>query len=373
VRALEDQAWVRRAAAAEALCQAGPHEQRQLVRKLLGDPEPRVRLRVALALLDAGDRQAVPAVIALLGELPLEQGLLAEAALRTLATDKSPAVALGPDEGSRLKCRDAWDAWWREHGHTVDLVRLDSAQRLLGYTLVVEQYNQVRRSGRVFELDNAGKVRWEILGLQTPFDAQIVPGERLLLVEQGLSRVTERDFKGNILWQRPLNLPLSAQRLPNGNTFLVGRSQLLELDRNGKEVFNQPRPNNDIMAAQKLPDGHIAYLTYTWMYYRLDAQGKQVKHFRLGPFSYHSNLVQFLPGDRVLVPEHNANRVVEFNAEGQRVWEASVPTPTGVLRLPNGNTLVASAAGQRLVELNRAGKVVWEHKDTFNPWRARRR
>jgi hypothetical protein len=200
-----------------------------------------------------------------------------------------------------------------------------------------------------------------------------VAGERVLIVEQGIARVSERDFKGNILWQKNVNLPLGVQRLPNGNTFIAARGQLVEVDRGGKEVFRHARPNNDIMAAHRLRDGQIVFLTYQWAYVRMDAKGKELKTYRLGPFPFYTNSVHFLPNDHVLVPEYSHNRIAEYDAEGKRVWEASVPMPTGVQRLPSGNTLVSSAAGQRIVELNRAGKVVWEHRENFNPWRAVRR
>ena len=41
----------------------------------------------------------------------------------------------------------------------------------LGYLLAVESYDQARRSGRVLEVDSAGKVRWQIEDLQYPVDA----------------------------------------------------------------------------------------------------------------------------------------------------------------------------------------------------------
>lgn len=373
LRALEDRAWQRRAAAAEALA-AGAAETQLLLRKLLDDPEPVVRLRVALALVSAGDRQAVPRLIALLAELPPEDALQAQAALLALAGEQAPTLTLSNDTGTAEKCRDAWAAWWKEHGAKVDLTQLGTALRLLGYTLVVEQYSQAKRSGRVFEVDAAGKMRWEVTGLQAPLDAAVGPGDRVLIAEQGASRVSERDLKGNIIWQKPINQPQAVQRLSNGHVFIAARNQLLELDRNGKEVFSHARPNNDIMAAHRHRDGQIVFLTYAWSYHRLDSTGKEVKTFRLGPFPHYANVVHFLPGDHVLLPEHNANRVVELTPEGKRVWEASVLMPNGQERLPNGNVLVCSAQGQRVVELNRAGKVVWEYKENFfNPWRARRR
>src|SRR5262249_56389320 len=82
VRALEDSLAVRRGAAAEALARRGGSEHRPALRKLLEDTDPGVRLRVGLALVGAGDREAVPALIEGLTGFPQEQAGQAEEALR---------------------------------------------------------------------------------------------------------------------------------------------------------------------------------------------------------------------------------------------------------------------------------------------------
>src|SRR5262249_59807718 len=56
VAALADPAPLRRAGAAEAFCRANVTGLRPAVAKLLRDPEPVVRLRVALALAAAGEK-----------------------------------------------------------------------------------------------------------------------------------------------------------------------------------------------------------------------------------------------------------------------------------------------------------------------------
>src|SRR5438445_97613 len=58
--ALTSKDAVRRGAAAEAMCRAGAAEQMPAVRKLLKDPNASVRLRTALALAAARDKEAVP-------------------------------------------------------------------------------------------------------------------------------------------------------------------------------------------------------------------------------------------------------------------------------------------------------------------------
>src|SRR5262249_17824399 len=154
-RTLEDTLAVRRGAAAEALARRGGREHRPAVRKLLQDSDPVVRLRVALALVSAGDREAVAALIDSLTGLPLDQPGQAEDALRLLAGEQSPEVSLGEEAATRRKCRDAWLSWWKDHGAKVDLARIDAARVLQGYTVLVEvDGNGV---GRVREVSRDGR------------------------------------------------------------------------------------------------------------------------------------------------------------------------------------------------------------------------
>jgi hypothetical protein len=372
--ALEDKSPARRAAAAAALCFAAP-DQRPVVRILLHDPDPVVRLRVALALGAKQDREAVPVLIALLTEMPLEKAGQVEENLRLLAGDTAPDVVAGDDDASRKKCREAWDAWWKKNSGQVDLSRLDPRQQMLGYTVVVEQHGMGprRNTGRVLELDHRGKIRWQIEGLMAPCDAQVLPGDRVLICEQNTHRVSERDLKGKVLWERPMNQPVVAQRLPNGNTFIVGRGQIVEVDRTGRETFTHNRPAFDIICGKKLRNGHITFVTNQGLCIRMDSDGKELKTIRVPPIQIHNGYVDKLANDHVLVPLYNNNKVAEFDAEGKTVWEAAIPMPISCFRLLTGNALVATVNPPRVVELDRSGRVVWENKDPVRPVRANRR
>jgi hypothetical protein len=67
--------------------------------------------------------------------------------------------------------------------------------------------------------------------------------------------------------------------------------------------------------------------------------------------------VQLLPGDeRILVAEHNANRVTERDTKGRVVWEHRVQGPLAAQRLPNGNTFITTR--NRLMEVDKDGKEV---------------
>jgi outer membrane protein assembly factor BamB len=244
-----------------------------------------------------------------------------------------------------------------------------AAARVRGHTLLVLQ-----GGGSVVELGADGKVRWQVSGLRNPLDAEVLPGDRLLVAEVNPGRVIERNRKGEILWEKPVSgFAIGVQRLQNGNTFVAARGQLFEADRSGKEVYTIPRPTQDVMTARKLRDGRIVCVTNQGMCLTLDRDGKELKSFHLASgVQVFGNEIQ--PRGGVLTPITYQNKVVEYDAEGKQVWEASVAQPGAATRLPNGHTLVAShQSPAKLIELDRAGKVVSETQIPDHPVRVYRR
>jgi HEAT repeat protein len=370
VKALEDKVPARRGAAAYALCRAEQTDHLAAVRKLLQDPDPEVRLITARGLASIRQSDAVPTLIALLGDLPVSRAWEIEDYLSHLADGKGPNVVVTSDPASRAKARDAWEAWWKEQGHTVNLAKVDFTRRLLGLTLVVDN------SGQVAELDAAGKVRWKITGLNGPMDAQLVPGQRVLVAEQNSNRVTERDMSGKILWSKDgVAQPFVVQRLRNGNTFIAGRNQILEVDKDGKEVYSHLRQNEWLMAATKFRDGQIAYVNNQGQYIRLTPDGKEVKSYHVAfPPNFGFNVAEILPNDNVVISVQAAGKVTELTPEGKTAWEVSVQHSGVPCRLPNGHTLVPNVTTSRIAEFDRAGKLVAEMKDLpVRPWRVDRR
>jgi hypothetical protein len=371
--ALGDQVPVKRAAAAVALCRADLPAQLPAVRKLLRDPDPAVRLRVALALTARREKEAIPVLIALLDQPPSQEMGLVEDLLYRLAGDRAPAVATGNDKESRARYRAAWEDWWKEHGARIDLARIEEASRNLGYTLVV-----LLDAGKVIDLDASNRPRFEIPDLQFPLDAQLLPGDRVLVAEHKGNVVTERNRKGEVLWKKQIEGPLAAQRLPNGNTFIVTRSALFEVDKTGRTVFTHSRPGGEaFMKAQKLSNGDIACVTLLGVagpvrFVRLDRTGKELKSFGV-QVKTSGGRVEVLPNGHVLIPEMDHNRVVEYDAEGKQVREASVPQPIAAVSLPNGHWLVTSMNQLRAVELDRKGKEVWQYRADTRVTRAFRR
>jgi Ca2+-binding EF-hand superfamily protein/HEAT repeat protein len=392
--ALADERPAGRQVAAEILVGAGGDKHKAAVRKLLTDADPAVRLRVAVLLVRAQDRETVPALIDLVADLPREQTREAEEILYRLAGNKAPAVS---PSGNRT----AWQSWWKDHGVNVNLAVLESAPQLQGpYLMVVAEVSNDslnnpfggfgKRVGigpnkdRLVALDRKGQIQWQINNLDFPIDFQVLPGDRVLIAEYNACRVTERDLTGKILWEysnltRP---PISVQRLPNGHTFIVlyhtpvSGGYMLEVDPKGTIVATIENPaggaikgNPLIRAAYKLPDGQIICVTSNDTCYRLDATGKEVKRFNLPLFggsiaaivqvpSFAGNLDVTLKNHIVVMQSDNT--VAEYDLDGKQHWKTPA-TGNRATRLPSGNTLVASETGG-LTELDNAGKMVWQYQ-----------
>ncbi len=348
LRALADASPARRAAAAHALGRHKDAAVRQAVARLLADADVQVRFRAAQALVLGRDRAGVPVLAALLSEAPLGLAWQVEEMLYRLAGDAAPSTTLGDGSvDARRRCRADWEAWWRKHGDRTDLARLRDDTGILGLTLAIE-YN----TNRVWECGPDGTVRWELTGLKGPMEAWVLPGNRVLVADN--NGVTERDFKGNVLWRLDGTAGATGcQRLRNGNTFVSTYNRIMEFGRDGKALYAHAIPGSN--AIRKHRNGNVVYAVEGAVV-EVNTAGKEVRRVPL-PKGFWVG-VEDLSGDRFLLADSSQGRVVEVDARGKVVWEAKVPSACGVARLPNGHTLVASA--RRVVEVDRRGKVVWE-------------
>jgi HEAT repeat protein len=369
IRALADKVNVRRATIAVALCKGKADDALPAVRKLLQDADASVRMRTALALMQRGDKTAVPVLIALLADLPLDQVWEVEETLLQLAGEKAPKERIGEDKPSRTASVKAWNAWWQKEQKNVDLAVLTDPSRESSLLLAIEN-----QAGRVVEMTRRGQVRWKIEGLQWPQDALICPNGNVLIINMSGSTLSLRDRHGKEIWQKGCNNAFHCQRLRNGHFFVACHQQLMEFDANGKELSNQFQNMGWIVGATKFPNGHTGLFTNQGQYIRLDATGKQVKTYQAmfqgGAIAI---AAEVLPNDRVIASLH-IGQVAEFSDQGKEIWKADIPNPGCPLRLPNGHTLVTQNGATHLYELDRNGKILSEKKDLeCAPWRIRRR
>jgi HEAT repeat protein len=368
LRTLEDKNPQRRLIAGEALLKGGGEPAWPMVRKLLLDANQEVRLRIALALVAARDKVAILTLIDSLADEPSELQGQALEVLERLAGDKVPEVEPPTDAAGRKKMRDAWAAWWHDAENTVSLT---GPPPLLGYTLLVEVGGK-GNNGRVQEIGRDGKPRWVIEGLKEPKDAHIVPGNHVLIAEMEAKRVSERDFKGTIIWQKVMpHAVINCQRLPGGNTFVAMDSGFAELDRKGQVIWQLPYPRVD--AGFKGADGIINILTRDNNVVRIMPNGQEVKSFPCKRKDDEPGGIDVLSNGRVLVSQPSDNSVAEMDLQGHVVWSAPAPGITSATRLATGHTLVSSLDNNKVIELDRSGKVVWEYKSEWGVARARRR
>ncbi len=365
--ALLDRLPARRAAAAYVLGRHGDRLQRQPVLKLLTDPEARVRLRAAQGLLAGGERSAVPALIRLLLEAPEEEGSSqALELLERLAGEQSPDLPLEPTPESRKRLQAAWAGWWDRHGGKVDIARALERPSQLGLTLALDGPN-----GRVWEWGRDGKIRWEIRATG-PMDAQILPGNRILIAEANAGRVTERDLKGNILWEHKVpGEPINCRRLANGNTFIGTRNSVMEVTPAGKvAASHQLIVGGYFHGVGRTSTGHYLYISSTGEIGEFDSAGKQLRKIQLKDEGRWGEVIADGPG-RYLVTNYGTGKVLQINTDGKLLWEKNVPASCGVERLANGHLLIG--AGSKVVVLDRAGKIVQELDVTGFARRAHRR
>ncbi len=170
VAALSDPAPGRRGYAALIVGRYGTADQQMRVRGLLADQDLKVRLLAAQGLLAGRDKRAIPVLIGLLGDGPIDLAWQAEDWLRRVALDQSPSAPLGETATGRRRCRDAWQAWWQTHQARLDLTRADVE------LLAVNPAQQAREATRLFMaalqkndtpgLKRATDVPFSLLGLE---------------------------------------------------------------------------------------------------------------------------------------------------------------------------------------------------------------
>ncbi len=374
VAALNDPHSLRRAAAAHVMARSAKAEDRRRAALLLRDADPRVCFEAAASLACAGDKAAIPTLLALLEDAPLALAWQAEDLLCRLAGDPAPTASLGTGTADeRHRCRGTWEDWWKTHRVQVDLAKLTQGEPQRHLTLVCEYDGET--GGRVAEYDREGKVRWQVAGLRGPNDAQLLSGGRVLLAERNGNRVSERDRAGKEIWHHVVrDNPIACQRLTNGNTLIATFNELIEVTPAGVEVINHKHPHG-FRHALKTRNGHVIYVTVQGQVVELDAGWKEIRS--LTPAAYAQGAgywasVEPLPDGRFLLALGGVGKVIEIDGTGKVVWECSQPSAVFASRLPNGHTLISSFQNKCFVEVDRDGKVLAQQTLPGRPFVVRR-
>ena len=369
LKALTDSSATRRIAAARALCTVPQPDHLEKARRLLQDTDPAVRLAVALALVEARDPDALPALASLIGQAPSDLAAEAEDFLSRLAGNAGPKD-LPQGEVNREKRGAAWSSWaLTARGNPAVFGTISTTAReragpasgrsLRGYTLLVQP-----QSNTVTALGPDGKERWSLTGLQGPLDAEVLANRHILVAEA--NRVTERDLRGTVLWKLEGIAPVSVQRLPNGNTFIPCNDVLIEVNRSGKDVLRATVAG--IVAARRLPDGRIVAFVRSEII-QLDKAGKEVK--RSAVMIGGAGCNEVLDNGHVLASSPGMGNMIEFDQDGNEINRFEQQGAAHGFRLPNGHTLVM-VMGTKYIELDKKLEPIKETALTGDVFRVKR-
>jgi hypothetical protein len=372
--ALSDRDPVRRAAAAFVVGEAGAEKSTPALCKLLADQDALVRFHAARALLKDGHKEAVAVLTRLLDDAPYPIAGHAETILCRLARGQAPDVALQVTGAGRHQCRQAWEAWWKDHATRFDFSHIDPGDPWRGLIVVADL-----DSGCVLGLDASFKECWRIEDCEGVVYAQLLPSGRILLAENHAQRVTERARSGKILWEKKIaSLPLACRRLPDGNTFIAARDDLLVVGPGGGVVWSR-RLAEPAFCIRLLRDGNLVLLTTEapWAFSaarlcRLSAAGQELGNLELTVrFAPWPTLTVLPNGHYLLARDYEQHSVFEIDRKGRAVRIPAVVASTEWTcadRLPNGHTLFGDGKGRRLVEVDRDGKFLRERKLQGRPW-----
>ncbi len=247
-------------------------------------------------------------------------------------------------------------------------ISVNDVERVGDYTLmanpgdtpgVIPQAPNGSVDNRVLLVDPLGNIVWQYgqFGqtgdgsnlLSTPVQCTFVPGFKVLITDQGNSRVIEVNYDKEIVWQYPpdgdtnaadqLNAPNSAELLANGHILIAdqGNSRALEVTSSG------------VIGKTLSAGGTVNTLAFA------------------------SRLAN---GDTLLTDAGNS-RIVEVNSEDKVVWQyfttnnapgsparpmsVASPQPTRAVRLADGNTLISDQLNNRVILVNHAGKFLADY------------
>lgn len=278
-----------------------------------GEKSDRVRLRLALAMADANERQS----LVVLGELlDSEDSKVRDAAARALASITEQSFgSIWPSTTKDPALTKNWKDWIALNGATAKLILPYVEKRALrGRTLVC-----LTQAGRVVEYDVSGKQTWT-MAANMPFGVQGLSNGNRLVSTFSDRKVVEYDEAGKKAWELDIarGYPIRVYRLESGNTLVVtqNESQVLEY-RTDKSIAWQFTAGGTVSDAQRMPNGNT--------------------------------LVSVMDG-----------QVLEVNPSGKVVWStSSAPQPVCAQPLENGNMLIALAGEGRVIEMTKENKTVW--------------
>lgn len=201
---------------------------------------------------------------------------------------------------------------------------------------------------RVILVNAAGKILWQYgeFGetgngsnqLNTPVQSTWLPGNNVLITDQGNNRIIEVNMRKKIIWQYPgsntndadqLNSPNSAELLKNGHILIAdeNNSRAIEVTRADQIVKTYSAGGTVVVLgfASRLPNGHTLLTD-----------------------SGNARAVEVDTNDEVVWQYFTGTNALSFPA----------PMPSHAVRLKNGDTLISDQINNRVLRVNQAGDII---------------
>ena len=347
-----------RIAAISVLRNATGEDAHGVLLQLLNDPEDRVKLAAAFALVEFDDRKCLEPLVKLLDSDNLQVRGLAVNGLRQITGQHYGFAAPAPAE-KRASKSALWKGWFDREGNTSKLkfsITTVTPGRgdLKGNTLMALGLNH-----KVVEYDSLGKVVWAYSGRAR--SAEKMLNGNVLVSEGETGRVLQISPQGKIVWQyKSTGHLFNAKPLASGN-ILVAKSdkdkgsQAIEVDPDGKIVWKYDVDNcRDV---HRLENGNTLIAISRYSAREITPDGEIVWEYKTPGICS----CQPLPGGQVLIADLSGDRVFEVTRDKKIVWEYRPSRASDIFRVPNGNTLITEA--DRCIEVTPDKKIVWSRTD----------
>lgn len=359
-----------------ALLKSGKSFGAELARAQVNQADPESKAWGAMALCFSGtDPSYMGVLIDHMSYLDEPAFFLAEDIGYRMGEAGAPEPAPVLSSLDRERRMTAWKSWWIARKEKPITLREPLAPGGPGGSTMVV----ILDHGKIIDLDTNKKPRWQINDLEFPLDAQLLPGPRVLVAEHNADRVTERDIKGRIRWAKGFAQPLAAQRLASGTTLIAGQNGFTEVDLNGQDIVSWSPPGDEkIMKLQRRADGFTAVVLQVGEVpekTRLVWLDRALRERATFPVQVRKSggRVDILPGDHVLLPEHDNNRIAQFDASGRVVWQAEFEQVVACVVTPTGTIMANTGTNRGAVEFDRNGKELWNFQADTRVTRAWRR
>ncbi len=315
-----------------------------------------LRLAAARALLNHGRRGALPMLVDLLNADDLDIRARTAETLR-LATGQNFSFVAYDTVSRRGVAHSKWVNWVANNATTAKLnFPIPDGPITRQHTLICNYSLK-----KVVELDANHKEVWST-ELDGAWGCQGLSNGHRLVTSYSQRSIIEYDTAGKKIWEKNQlpGLPYSVERLGNGNTLVTcSNNQVLEYSPDGKMAW-QHQLTGTPRDAQRLGNGNTLVVLYsTQQIVELDRKGKEV--WKLENMQ-RPLCAQRLDNGNTLICQLSGRRLVEVDRKGDEVWSQNMNFSVyDAQRLPNGNTLVVGATGA--VEFDRQGQTVWQRNE----------